>query len=148
MISFPLLTPSMLAREQKTFLCCILVCLGLHNNFPSLNSISHRSFLFGPTLEKVDMSVSLPSDRLTEIQQFAHALSHRHPVTVHQVISFLCKTILYSNGHAQLHWLCQVIQSDMLNVYQSPTQLFFSPFSSYSASDAEAVSAVTVSCFP
>ena len=39
-------------------------------------------------------------------------------------MSFLGKANFCTNGHSQLHCLCHVIQSDMLHVYQSPTQLF------------------------
>ena len=39
-------------------------------------------------------------------------------------MSFLGKANFCTNGHSQLHRLCCVIQSDMLSVYHSPTQLF------------------------
>ena len=39
-------------------------------------------------------------------------------------MSFLGKANFCTNGHSQLHCLCHVIQSDMLSVYHSPTQLF------------------------
>ena len=44
--------------------------------------------------------------------------------TVSQVMSLLCKTTFYANGHAQLCQLCHVIQSYMLNVYHSPAHYF------------------------
>ena len=48
-------------------------------------------------------------------------------------MSFLGKANFCTNGHSQLQHLCHVIQSDMLSVYHSPTQLFsrvyFSPSS-------------------
>ena len=54
-------------------------------------------------------------------------------VTVCKVMSFLGKANFCTNGHSQLQHLCHVIQSDMLSVYHSPTQLFscvhFSPSS-------------------
>ena len=40
----------------------------------------------------MDMSISLLSDRLLEIQHLSHSLLPRQPVTVHQVIFFLGKT--------------------------------------------------------
>ena len=77
------------------------------------------------------MSVSLPLDKLAEIQQLALALLWTPHVTVHKVMSFLGKANFCTNGHSQLWHLCRVIQSDMLSVYHSPTQLFshvhFSP---------------------
>ena len=77
------------------------------------------------------MSVSLPLDKLAEIQQLALALLQTPHVTVHKVMSFLGKANFCINGHSQLWYLCRVIQSDMLSIYHSPTQLFshvhFSP---------------------
>ena len=70
------------------------------------------------------MSVSLPSDKLADIQQLAHFLLQTPHVTVHKVMSFLGKANFCTNGHSQLCHLCHVIQSDMLSVYHSPTQLF------------------------
>ena len=70
------------------------------------------------------MSVSLPLDKLAEIQQLALALLQTPHVTVHKVMSFLGKANFCTNGHSQLWCLCCVIQSDMLSVYHSPTQLF------------------------
>ena len=79
------------------------------------------------------MSVSLPPDKLADIQQLALSLLHTPHVMVHKVMSFLGKTNFCTNGHSQLWRLCHVIQSDMLRVYHSPTHLFsrvqFSPSS-------------------
>ena len=60
--------------------------------FPCLNFVSLCTFLFKECWDMVDMSVSLPSTILLEIQQLVHGLLSRHPVTVHQVMSFLGKT--------------------------------------------------------
>ena len=70
------------------------------------------------------MSVSVPPDKLADIQQPALSLFHTPHVTVHKVMSFLGKANFCTNGHSQLWHLCHVIQSDMLSVYHSPTQLF------------------------
>ena len=70
------------------------------------------------------MLVSLPPDKLADIQQLALCLLHTPHVTVCKVMSFLGKTNFCTNGHSQLQHLCRVIQSDMLSVYHSPTQLF------------------------
>ena len=79
------------------------------------------------------MSVSLPPDKLADIQQLALSLLHTPHVTVRKVMSFLGKANFCINGHSQLRQLCRVIQSDMLSVYHSPTHLFsrvhFSPSS-------------------
>ena len=56
----------------------------------------------------------------------AYDLLLRQSFTVHQVMSFLGKTMFCGNGHVQLHWLCHVIRSDMLNVYHSPAHLILS----------------------
>ena len=74
----------------------------------------------------IDMFISLPSDKLIETQQLAHALLQRQPVTVHQVMSLLGKTTLCAIEHAHLCWLCHVIQSGILNVYYSPAHFFLS----------------------
>ena len=81
----------------------------------------------------MDMSVSLPSDKVS--------LLERQPVTCHQDMSYLGKTTYFVNGYAQLCQLCFVIQSDMLNVYHSPAHIhsFFSPFSSNIKSALETV---------
>ena len=70
------------------------------------------------------MSVSLPPDKLADIQQLALSLLWTHIVTVCRVMSFLGKANFCINGHSQLWHLCHVIQSDMLCVYHSPTHLF------------------------
>ena len=78
------------------------------------------------------MSVSLPPDKLADIQQPALSL-WTQLVTGCRVMSFLGKANFCTNGHSKLWHLCCVIQSDMLHVYHSPTQLFscihFSPSS-------------------
>ena len=70
------------------------------------------------------MSVSLPPAKLADIQQLALSLLQTSHVTVCKVMSFLGTAIFCTNGHFQLWCLCCVIQSDMLGVYHSPTQLF------------------------
>ena len=70
------------------------------------------------------MLVSLPPDKLADIQQLALSLFQTTHVTVHKVMSFLGKANFWTNVHSQLQHLCCVIQSDMLSVYHSPTQLF------------------------
>ena len=70
------------------------------------------------------MSVSLPPDKLADIQQLALSLLWTTHVTVCKVMSFLGKANFCTNGHSQLHSLCHVIQHDMLSVYHSPMQLF------------------------
>ena len=70
------------------------------------------------------MSVSLPPDKLAAIQQLALSFLCTPHVTVCKVMSFLGKANFCTNGHSQLWCLCRVIQSDMLCVYHSPTQLF------------------------
>ena len=89
------------------------------------------SFL-GLCWDTVCMSVSLPPDMLADIQQLALSLLWTPHVTVCKAMSFLGKANFCTNGHSQLHCFCCVIQSDMLHVYHSPTQLFshvhFFPF--------------------
>ena len=86
---------------------------------------SHAAIFFlGLFWETVEMFVSLPCDKLFKVLQLSHALLWRQPFTVHQLASFWGKTILCVTGHTQLHWLCHVIQSNMLNVYNSLTHIF------------------------
>ena len=70
------------------------------------------------------MSLTLPPDKLADIQQLALSLLRTPHVTVHRVMSFLGKANFCTNGHSQLCHLCCVIQSDLLSVYHSPSQLF------------------------
>ena len=79
------------------------------------------------------MSVSLPPDKLADIQQLALSLLQTPHVTVHQVMSFLGKANFCTNGHSHLRCLCHVIQSDMLCVYHSPTHLFSGAYFSLSS---------------
>ena len=70
------------------------------------------------------MSVSLPPDKLADIQQLALSLLQNQYLTVHRVMSFFDKANFCTSGYFQLQHLCHVIQSDMLHVYHSPTHLF------------------------
>ena len=79
------------------------------------------------------MSISLPPDKLADIQQLALSLMQTHPVTVHWVISCLGEANFCANDHFQLQRLCHVIQSDLLTVYHSPTYLFSPVQFSFSA---------------
>ena len=112
-------------KRARLFLCSLLVCLGLHINFSKLDLCLSQSFTFlGLCWDTVYMSVSLPPDKLADIQQLALSLLWTPHVTVHMVMSFLGKANFCTNGHSQLWHLCHVIQSDMLSVYHSPAQLF------------------------
>ena len=121
-------------KRACLFLCSLLVRLGLHINFSKSDLCLSQSFTFlGLCWDTVHMSVSLPPDKLADIQQLALSLLHTPHVTVRKVMSFLGKANFCINGHSQLLQLCRVIQSDMLSVYHSPTHLFsrvhFSPSS-------------------
>ena len=70
------------------------------------------------------MSVSLPPDKFSDIQQLALSLLQRQYVTVHRVMSFLGKANFCTNGLSQLWHLCHVTQSDMLHVHHSLNHLF------------------------
>ena len=129
MIYWSLLTPCVVAREL--ILSCALLWSVLKNIliFPNWNPISHSSFIFlrGPMLEYTwQYHQVCPFDKLLEIQQLAYALLLRQPFTVCQGISFLGKSTICVNHHAQLHRLCHAIQSDMLKFYHSPAHLLHS----------------------
>ena len=104
-------------KRAHLFLCSLLVHLGLHINFSKSDLCLSQSFTFlGLCWDTVCTSVSLPLDKLAEIQQLALALLQTPHVTVHKVMSFLGKANFCTNGHSQLWHLCHVIQSDMLSV--------------------------------
>ena len=112
-------------KRACLFLCSLLVHLGLHINFSKSDLQLSQSFIFlGLCWDTVHLSVSLPPDKLADIQQLALSLLQTPHVTVCKVMFFLGKVNFCTNGHSQLHHLCCVIQSDILSVYHSPTQLF------------------------
>ena len=109
-------------KRAHSFLYSLLVRLGLHINFSKSDLCLSQSFTFlGLCWDTVSMLVSLPPDKLADIQQLAFSLLWTPHVTVHKVMSFLGKANFCTNGHSQLQCLCRVIQSDMLSVYHSPT---------------------------
>ena len=121
-------------KRACLFLCSLLVHLGLHINFSKSALWLSQSFTFlGLCWNTVCMSVSLPDDTLADIQQLALSLLQTTHVTVCKVMSFLGKAKFCTNGQSKLHHLCCVIQSDMLNVYHSPTQLFSDVHFSFSS---------------
>ena len=112
-------------KRAHSFLCSLLVHLGLHINFSKSDLCLSQTFTFlGLCWDTVCMSVSLPPDKLADIQQLALSLLQTPHVTVHRVMSILGKANFCTNGHSQLCHLCCFIQSDMLSVYHSPMQLF------------------------
>ena len=79
-------------KRARLFLCSFLVRLGLHINFSKSDLCLSQSFTFlGLCWDTVCMLVSLPPDKLAEIQQLALALLWTPHVTVHKVMSFLGK---------------------------------------------------------
>ena len=112
-------------KRAHLYLCSLLVWLGLHINFSKSDLHLTQTFCFlGLCWDTVHMSVSLPPDKLADIQQLALSLLQAQHVTVHRVMSLLGKANFCTNGHSQLRHLCCVIQSNMLHVYHSPTDLF------------------------
>ena len=63
----------------------------------------HSDFLIlgGLCWDTVHVSVSLPPDKLADIQQLAFSLLQNQPVTVHFVMSFLGKGNVCAIGHSQ-----------------------------------------------
>ena len=114
------------ARGHNPFLCSLLVHLGLQINF-SKSELHLTPCFFELCWGMVHMCVSLPSGKLDGMWHLAHSLLQGHSVTVCQGMSFLGKADFYANGHSKLCWWWCVIESDMLNVYHSPTY-FFSSF--------------------
>ena len=121
-------------KRACSFLCSLLVFLGLPINFSKSDIfLTQTSCFLGLCWDTVHMSVSLPPDKLADIQQLALSLLQNLHDTVHWVMSFLGKANFFTNGRTQLWRLCCVIQSAMLTVYHSPTLcfllFFFSQFS-------------------
>ena len=80
--------------------------------FPKSDLCLSQTFCFlGLCWDTVQMSVSLPPDKLADIQQLALSLLLSQHDTVHRVMSFLGKANFCTNGHSQLQCLCHVIQS-------------------------------------
>ena len=112
-------------KRAHSFLCSLLVRLGLHIKFYKSELCLTQSFCFlGLCWDTVYISVSLLPDKLADIQQIALSLLQSQHVTVCRVISFLGKANFCANGYSQLWHLCCVIQNNMLHVYHSPTHLF------------------------
>ena len=90
-------------KRACLFLCSLLVRLGLHINFSKSDLCLSQSFTFlGLCWDTVHMLVSLPPDKLADIQQLALSLLHTPHVTIHKVMSFLGKANFCINGHSQL----------------------------------------------
>ena len=89
-ISWSVLNPQTCWQESSNFLWALFWLILVYIlNCPSLTVVSHSDFLFlGLCWNIVGMSVSLPSDKLHDIQQLAEALLQRQPTMVWQVMSF------------------------------------------------------------
>ena len=135
-------------KRALTFLCSVLVWIRLHINFSkAVLGLTQCFSLSGLCWDTGDMSISLPSDKLLEIQHLVHSLLQKQPVTVHWIISFLGKTNFCANGHAQLCqqclsfgvtcWICIIF-------WLTYFVLFIFPFRS--ASTSETVSVATEFC--
>ena len=62
------------------------------------------------------MSISLPTYKPFEVQQWALSLLQMQTATVQQVMLFVCKANFVPVDMQQLFHLCPVIQSDMLTI--------------------------------
>ena len=90
-------------KRAHLFLCSLLVHLGLHINFSKSDLHLSQIFSFsGLCWDTVCMSVSLPPDKLADIQQLALSLLRTPHVTVCRVMCFLGKANFCTNGHSQL----------------------------------------------
>ena len=76
-------------KRARSFLCSLLVRLGLHINFSKSDLCLTQTFCFlGLCWDTVCMSVSLPSDKLADIQQLALSFLQSQHLTVHRSILF------------------------------------------------------------
>ena len=79
-------------KRAHAFLCSLLVRLGLHINFTKSDLCLAQTFCFlGLCWDTVHMSVSLPPDKLVDIQQLTLSLLQSQYVTVCRVMSLLGK---------------------------------------------------------
>ena len=121
-------------RRAQSFICFLLVFLGLHIIFSKSEHCHTQQFCFlGLYWSTVNMSVALFSDKVLEIWNLVTSLLQTQSVTVHQVMSFWGKTYICFKGYIQLFCLCHVIQSHMLNVYHLLAHLFCSVHLSFPA---------------
>ena len=113
-------------KRDHSFLCSLLVHLALHINYSKSDLCLTQTFCFlGGYLWILSIcSVSLPPDKLADIQQLTLSFLQAQPVIFCQIISFLGKANVCANDHSQMQRLCHVIQSDRWTVYHSPTDLF------------------------
>ena len=120
-----LVCSNLASRRACLFLCFLFVCLGLHINFSKTDiHLTHTFCFVGLSWDTGHMSVSLPPDKLANIQWLALSLLWTQYVTVCRVMYCLGKANFCTNGHSQLQYLCCVIQYDMLHDYHSSTHLF------------------------
>ena len=124
MISWSLFALSGQVKGTLVFVFLVGPSWSTYQFFKSDLHLSQSFTFLGLCWDTVHMSVSLPPDKLADIQQLALSLLHTPHVTVRKVMSFLGKANFCINGHSQLRQLCRVIQSDMLSVYHSPTHCF------------------------
>ena len=97
-------------KRVCSFLFSLLVRLGLHINFSKSDLCLTQTFCFFVLCwDTVHMSVSLPPDKLADIQQLALSLLQNQYVTVCRVMSFLGKANFCTNGHSQSWHLCRAI---------------------------------------
>ena len=90
-------------KRAHSFLCSLLVCLGLHINFSKSDLCLTQTFCFiGLCWDTGHMSLSLPPDKLPDVQQLALSLLQTQSVTVCWVMSFLGKANLSASGQSQL----------------------------------------------
>ena len=70
-------------KRAHSFLCSLLIWFGLHINFSKSDLHLTQTFCFlGLCWDTVCMSVSLPPDKLADIQQLAVSLVQNQYVTV------------------------------------------------------------------
>ena len=132
-------------KRAWTFKCSLLIHLGFHINFSKFDLL--LTLIFSLVGNTVDISVSLHSAKLHEIQQLAHALLWNQHVTIYQVMSFLGKTSFCASGHAQLgsewHVKCLSLSCSFISFV-----LLFTPVSAPEAfSDALEFSSLAISSF-
>ena len=72
----------------------------------------------------VDISLSLVTNKLLEIWKLDLSLLQTLIFINHLIRSFFIKANFCASGHALLHYLCHLIQTDRLPFYHSPADIF------------------------
>ena len=76
-------------KRSESFLCYLLVCLGLSSKFSKSDLCLNPVSFLGLFWDTVDMPILLPTNKPFEIQHLALSLLQMQSIRVNQVMSLL-----------------------------------------------------------